>query len=115
MHTKAGLILLAVSLVAVLAFGGFAHAVIPHDHGDGHGGAPTALWSDLHAVLGSAQRKMFVAAATSILLVLLFSIVRYSEKSFLVARRREQGLLRSLDPIYGELLRCGVMPYRAFR
>ncbi len=115
MYAKLGFVLIAVSLLCALTFGGFVHAVVPHEHGDEHGGEQSALWSDLHAALGSTQRKMLIAAIGTSFLFLLFSIVRYGEKVFLLARRRERGSTWSLDPIYGELLRRGVMPYRAFR
>ena len=115
MYAKVGLVFLVASLVAVLAFGGFAHAIIPHEHGEEHGTATTSLWNDLHAMLGSAQRKMFFATVSPVLLLLLFSIVRYGGHMLLLSRRRERELIRLLDPIHGELLRRGVMPHRAFR
>lgn len=115
MYARLGFILIAVSLTGVLAFGGFVHAVVHHEHGEKHEGAPTALWTDLHAILGSAQRKMFFAVIGAAFLFSLFSLARYAEKVFLLALRREREHIRSLDPIYGELLRRGVMPHRAFR
>ncbi len=115
MYAKVGSVLVVFSLMCALTFGGFVHAVVPHDHGEEHGGAPSALWSDLHATLGSTQRKMFFAAVSPILLLLLFSITQYGEKVLLLSRRRERELVRMFDPIHGELLRRGVMPHRAFR
>lgn len=115
MYAKFAFVFLTLSLMLVLSFGGFIHAVVPHNHGDEHGAAPTTLWNDLHAALGSTQRKMLIAVIGTTFLFLLFSIVRYGEKVFLLARRRQRESIRLLDPIYGELLRRGVMPYRAFR
>lgn len=102
-------------LIAALVSGVFVHATVPHEHSHDSGGAESALWSDLHAILGSAQRKISFAAIASVLLLLLFRIARYGEEVFLLERRRERELTRLLDPVYGELLRRGVMPYRAFR
>ncbi len=95
-------------LVLSLSFGGFAHAIVPHSHGDEHN-HEAAIWTDLHGSFLHEAKKFVLALDTSLLLILAFVIVAVA------CARREMLAARASDPVSGEPLRRGLSRYRAFR
>lgn len=64
------IIFMVVSLFVALLFGGFVHAVVPHEEGDHHASSGI-VWGTLHSALNH-EDKFFILTATYIF---VFSIL----------------------------------------
>jgi hypothetical protein len=98
-------ITVGILLVVVLSFGGTAHALVPHTHGDHHHRGESAVWQSLHASLRHEDKKALpffyvLAVLGAVALLVLVS-------------NRMDGISRILDDDF-ESLKRGVFAYRRF-
>lgn len=101
------IVFLALFLTAILAFGGLAHALLPHEHSTNE-----AVTSLLHSALSVEHKKFIDAISTG----LIFSLVLVGVVGVGIKRQLD---LRTLQAISADAthraLRRGVLAYRRFR
>jgi hypothetical protein len=102
---KQGILLFACLVAFSLLFGGFAHNIVPHEHGHSHEGEISLIWQNLHAALrheGGEDMLLPIAYTFSLALsVVAFALVYFERASV-------------HDPVRGVLLRRGIVAHRRF-
>lgn len=99
--------LMALTLVSALAFGGFVHAVVPHDDGDAHHQGHLIVWGTLHSALQHEDKWLATMAA-----YLLFALGLVVVNSFF---RLSPVFAARLFDERDRHLRKGIVSYRRFR